>query len=363
MQHISKEIMVKQSIFLFFLQLLGLVNSFSPIGVGFFSSTTNGVIKQSSFSTLASSSSALFLQFPKLEFPSWLTNTNNNDNDNTQKVTSIQQKSKLNPADKIVIFGGTGGVGQLVTKKLSSQGFVVRVAARDTKRADETLDDETVETVPLNLVVSRDDNDAVKQQQEDLQNALNGAKGVVISLGTTAFPTQKWKNGNTPQAIDKDAVTMIANALSNVKTIQKVIIVTSVGVNRIKEMPFLFLNLFGVLDYKRDGEDAIIESSKATDDNKGFDYVVIRPGRLVGGPYTNIDVAKLLQIEGGADNGVDVARGDDLLGDCKRDALAEAVVQCLLNDECKNIDFSIISNDEAALSDDEWNEKFIELKQ
>ncbi len=353
--------MAKQNIFLLFLQLWGLVNSFSPIGVGF-SSSTNVVIKQSSFSSLISSSSALYLQFPKLEIPSWLSNTNN-DNNTKNVVLSIQQKSKLNPGDKIVIFGGTGGVGQLVTKKLNNQGFAVRVAARDTKRADETLDDETVETVPLNLVVSKNDNDAMKQQQEDLQNALDGAKGVVISLGTTAFPTQKWKNGNTPQAIDKDAVIMIAEALSNIKTIQKVIIVTSVGVNRIKEMPFLFLNLFGVLDYKRDGEDAIIESSKATDDNKGFEYVVIRPGRLVGGPYTNTDVAKLLQIEGGADNGVDVARGDDLLGDCKRDALAEAVVQCLLNDECKNIDFSIISNDEAALTDAEWTEKFIELKE
>jgi hypothetical protein len=51
------------------------------------------------------------------------------------------------------------------------------------------------------------------------------------------------------------------------------------------------------------------------------------------------------------------------LGDCKRDALAETIVQCLLNDECKDIDFSIISNEEAALTSDQWTEAFAELKE
>jgi len=88
-------------------------------------------------------------------------------------------------------------------------------------------------------------------------------------------------------------------------------------------MPFKILNLFGVLDAKRTGEDALKASAIAN----GVDYVILRPGRLVGGPFTNLDVARLLQTEGGADNGVDVAVGDNLLGDCKRDAAAEAIVQ------------------------------------
>mmetsp|Transcript_27141 Transcript_27141/g.33528 ORF Transcript_27141/g.33528 Transcript_27141/m.33528 type:complete len:322 (-) Transcript_27141:88-1053(-) len=289
-------------------------------------------------------------QLPKFDFP-WSSSSNEQSNNEVDKISK-----QLSAGDKIVVFGGTGGVGQLVTKKLGSEGFDMRVAARNTERASETLNDDSIQTVPLDLTMNF--------VQEDLENALEGASAAVISLGTTAFPTQKWKDGNTPSAIDRDAVTKIANAASNVETLKKVVLVTSVGVNRIKEMPFLFLNLFGVLDCKRDGEDAVIASSKNKEAaGGGFDCVIIRPGRLVGGPYTNLDVAKLLQIEGGAENGVTVEVGDQLLGDCKRDALAETVVQCLINDECKDIDFSIISNEDPALTSEEWTKQFVTLKE
>jgi hypothetical protein len=86
--------------------------------------------------------------------------------------------------------------------------------------------------------------------------------------------------------------------------------------------------------------------------------VIVRPGRLVGGPFTNLDVARLLQIEGGAENGVTVQKGDSLLGDCKRDACAEAIVQCLINEECKSAVFSIISNEDKALTEDQWAKVF-----
>lgn len=294
-------------------------------------------------------------QLPKFELPSWFST----DSTTSSSTNPSSSKNSLTAGDTILVFGGTGGVGQLVTKKLTTQGYSLRVAARDTQRADETLDDDSIDTVALDLT-------SADFQPNDLENALDGVSAVVISLGTTAFPTKKWKDGNTPQAIDREAVTAIANACSNVESLKKVVLLTSVGVNRIKEMPFLFLNLFGVLDCKRDGEDAVIAASQGGGDegstSSGFDYVVIRPGRLVGGPYTNLDVAKLLQIEGGAENGVSVASGDQLLGDCKRDALAEAVVQCLQNDESKNVDFSIISNEEAALTTEQWTEKFIALK-
>jgi hypothetical protein len=35
------------------------------------------------------------------------------------------------------------------------------------------------------------------------------------------------------------------------------VLLTSVGVDRTKEMPFLVLNLFGVLDAKKAGEEAV----------------------------------------------------------------------------------------------------------
>jgi nucleoside-diphosphate-sugar epimerase len=283
--------------------------------------------------------------------------------------TAVQSKKKspIKPNDKIVIFGATGGVGQLVTKKLSARAgknYQLGIAARDAARAKETLlssntnddddqaaDESKFDFVELNLV--GDD----KASEAQLQKAMEGATGIVVSVGTTAFPTKRWDGGNNPKAIDMEAVTRIANAASNVDTIRRVVLLTSVGVTRTNQMPFLILNLFGVLDAKRSGEDAV----KSAASEAGFSYSIVRPGRLVGGPYTNLDLSKLFQIEGGAENGVDVAFGDELLGDCKRDACAEAVVQCLENESCIDLEFSLVSNEDKALTDDGWSSAFASM--
>jgi len=186
---------------------------------------------------------------------------------------------------------------------------------------------------------------------------MDGVAGVIVSVGTTAFPTTKWKGGNTPKAIDEEAVKRIASVAAKVSTMKKLVMVTSVGVDRTGEMPFLILNLFGVLDAKRSGEQAVAAAAA----QGGFDYAIIRPGRLIGGPFTNLDVSKLLRVEGGAENGVAIKQGDSLLGDCKRDACSEAVVQSLINEDCKSIEYSIISTEEKALSESQWTEAFQKL--
>lgn len=251
--------------------------------------------------------------------------------------------------DTVVVVGGTGGVGQLVTKKLASRGdLTVKATSRSKQKGIDLIDDDAVEVVALDLV---------NDDEATINKIIEGANALVISVGTTAFPTQRWAGGNTPEAVDKVAVSRIATAASSVPSMKKIVLVTSVGVDRTKEMPFLILNLFGVLDAKKSGEDAV---KKAATDG-GFEYAIVRPGRLVGGPFTNLDIAKLLKVEGGAENGVDVAQGDSLLGDCKRDACAEAIVQCLVNDACTNVEFSLASNDEKALSDEQWTQAFQSL--
>ena len=266
----------------------------------------------------------------------------------TGASSSSALEAAVAPGETVCIIGGTGGVGQLVTQKLRNGQFNVRVTSRNVEQAREILG-ESIDVVPLDLIQGSPD---------QLSAALQGASGLVISVGTTAFPTMKWRGGNTPQAIDADAVTKLVQAAAAVPTMKKIVLITSVGVYRTDEMPFKVLNLFGVLDAKRAGEDAL--KSAAT--TNGVDYVIVRPGRLIGGPFTNIDVARLLQIEGGAENGVDVVSGDDLLGDCKRDACAEAIVQSIRQEAAKNVDFSIISNDKAALKDDEWKDVFTFMK-
>lgn len=204
-------------------------------------------------------------------------------NHGVQRMTL--KASAVSPGEKILVIGGTGGVGQLTVGKLQSAGFEVRTTSRDKKKGQEIIADSRVEVVELDLL--SDDYTA-------LQAAMEGVTGVIISVGTTAFPTTRWKGGNTPRAIDEEAVKRIAFCATTVKTIKKVAMVTSVGVDRTDEMPFVILNLFGVLDAKKTGEQAIAAASA----QGRFDYVVIRPGRLVGGPFTNLDVAKLMQVEG-----------------------------------------------------------------
>ncbi|GAX28114.1 hypothetical protein FisN_6Lh069 [Fistulifera solaris] len=251
--------------------------------------------------------------------------------------------SAIGEGDTVVVVGGSGGVGQLVSRKLAQAGYFVRVTSRNNPS--------TTDTNP-NLTSTK--LDLVKGSDQELQQAIQGAAALVISVGTTAFPTLKWKGGNTPQAIDDIAVTRLAYAASALQSLKRIVLVTSIGVDRTDQMPFFILNLFGVLDAKKKGEEAVRKAA-----NENIDYAIIRPGRLIGGPFTNLDVAKLLQLKGGAENGVTVAAGDVLLGDCKRDACAEAIVQCLTNAACSNVEFSIVSNEnETAWSVEQWTSAF-----
>jgi NADPH:quinone reductase-like Zn-dependent oxidoreductase len=55
-------------------------------------------------------------------------------------TAAILPKSPIVPNDKVVIFGGTGGVGQLVTKKLLLKDqYKVCVVARNEQKAKELL--------------------------------------------------------------------------------------------------------------------------------------------------------------------------------------------------------------------------------
>jgi uncharacterized protein YbjT (DUF2867 family) len=193
----------------------------------------------------------------------------------------------ITSGDKVLVLGGTGGVGQLTIGKLQNIGdFKVCTATRNKMKAQEVIADDGVEIFQVDLL---------SEDTTALEAAMEGASALVISVGTTAFPTPKWNGGNTPKAIDELAVVRIVELATKINSMKKIVMVTSVGVERTGEMPFLILNLFGVLDAKKKGEEAVKNAAR----NGGFDYVVIRPGRLVGGPFTNLDIAKLLQVEGG----------------------------------------------------------------
>ena len=115
-------------------------------------------------------------------------------------------------------------------------------------------------------------------------------------------------------------------AVSAVKTASpacaRFVLVSSIGVERTDQMPFLILNLFGVLKYKGMGEEAVIAQR--------LPYTILRPGRLTDGPYTSYDVNTLLRATSGTRRFAEVAAGDTLLPEeTSRIVVADAAVAAL----------------------------------
>jgi len=294
-------------------------------------------------------------------------------NDDTAPSSSGGQ---IRPNDRVLIFG-TGDVGQLVSKKLHARPrmeYGVSICATNLPQSVEMLDDDAIDVVEMNLVGENAASD------EQIEAAMAGAAGIVVTIGTTAFSTKRRDNGNNPTAVYEEAVTRIAKIASRAQSVRRLVLLSSIDVDKTyrgllsladkfgkfekkQRLPVTNYDLLGVMDAKRVGERAVIDASERSGnggvggDGCGYEYSIIRPGRIVGGPYTNRELAKLLKLQGGTEYGVTIEKGDALVGDCKLDACAEAVVRCLENKACQNVAFSIASNKEKSLTEEKWTEE------
>lgn len=154
---------------------------------------------------------------------------------------------------------------------------------------------------------------------------------VACCTGTTAFPSKRWQGDNGPKQTDEIGVRNLVDAAkkadasassSDGARIKRFVLVSSAGVERSDRVPYSILNLFGVLTCKKAGEQALRSS--------GLPLTILRPGRLVDGPFTSYDLNTLLKATTAESRkGVRVAAGDVLDGQTSRLAVAEAVVQSL----------------------------------
>lgn len=208
-----------------------------------------------------------------------------------------------------------------------------------------------------------------------LAPALQSANAIVICTGTTAFPTEAWsKSGefsvtdevlqallsnrfsvkdaiqdldalglNTPNNVDNRANALVLDTWESVGKAKKkrVILLSSIGVQRRTAMPFPILNACGVLDAKAAAEEGLI----ATAERLGFSYTIVRPGQLFGGPYdNNYYLGTLFQLDKDAKTqDVDVGRGDELLGDTLRSTLAEVTAMVCEGDCARDMDFAAVN--------------------
>ncbi|KAF7121469.1 hypothetical protein RHSIM_Rhsim13G0216500 [Rhododendron simsii] len=228
--------------------------------------------------------------------------------DSTQNnQTDPPASSKL-----VLVVGGSGGVGQLVVASLLTRNIKSRLLLRDPEKATSLFGKQDEEK----LQVWKGDT----RNPEDLDPSLfEGVTHVICCTGTTAFPSRRWDGDNTPERTDWEGVRNLVSSLP--ASLKRIVLVSSVGVTKFNELPWSIMNLFGVLKYKKMGEDFVR--------NSGLPFTIIRPGRLTDGPYTSYDLNTLLKATAGERRAVVVGQGDKLVGEVSRLVVAEACIQAL----------------------------------
>ena len=120
---------------------------------------------------------------------------------------------------------------------------------------------------------------------------------------------------NTPKNVDELANLAILKAWEKAAgdARKRLVLLSSIGVQRRTQMPFPVLNACGVLDAKASAERALADAAA----RGGFEHAIVRPGQLFGGPYdNNFYLGTLFQLDKDADTrGVALSRGDDAQGD------------------------------------------------
>ncbi|KAH7836723.1 hypothetical protein Vadar_004822 [Vaccinium darrowii] len=225
------------------------------------------------------------------------------------------QNSQIDPpacSKFVLVVGGTGGVGQLVVASLLTRNIRSCLLLRDPEKATTLFGKQDEEK----LNVWKGDT----RNPGDLDPSIfEGITHVICCTGTTAFPSRRWDGDNTPERVDWEGVRNLVSSLPS--SLKRIVLVSSVGVTKFNELPWSVMNLFGVLKYKKMGEDFVR--------NSGLPFTIIRPGRLTDGPYTSYDLNTLLKATAGERRAVVVGQGDKLVGEVSRLVVAEACIQAL----------------------------------
>ncbi|CCQ50364.1 SDR family oxidoreductase [Crocosphaera watsonii] len=234
----------------------------------------------------------------------------------------------LDNSDLILVAGATGGVGQLVVAKLLDNNLPVRALTRNKNKAKQMFEDR------VNIVVGD------LRYPDTLTSAIENVTHIICCTGTTAFPSQRWDfvnffdAKNSPQIVEGEGVKNLI--LAATKNLKRFVFVSSSGVLRKDSLPFNILNTFGVLDAKLYGENAL--------KNSGLPYTIIRPGRLIDGPYTSYDLNTLLRAKTDGKKAVVIGTGDTLNGETSRIDVANVCVECLNYELTINQSFDIINS-------------------
>lgn len=310
--------------------------------------------------------------------------------------SEVNEVLSLSPGDTVTVFGASGNVGKLVALRLSDT-YKVNGIVRDASSVKPFFDgrEDRIKLFEVDLLdeMNSDENDSDSCPQSLLE-PLQKSNAVIICTGTTAFPTKAWtKSGkdevagdvlkalldnsfsvkeaistldeqglNTPNNVDARANEFIVESWNNACNVvqKRIIMLSSIGVQRRETMPFPILNACGVLDAKAEGEKAIETSAK----EGKYSFTIIRPGQLFGGPYdNNYYLGTLFQLDkDAATQDVEFGKGDELLGDTLRSTLAEVTAQICEGDYARDMSFACINKKGVSPSTETVQERLSILK-
>lgn len=107
--------------------------------------------------------------------------------------------AKTVKSKKVSVFGASGGLGQWCCKLLFDKGYDVSAITRDKLSLLSKLNETPNDFGLLRgcKIIQAD----ARVVDDALAASVRGAEHVIISVGTTAFPSKKWEGGNTPTVV------------------------------------------------------------------------------------------------------------------------------------------------------------------
>lgn len=114
-------------------------------------------------------------------------------------VNFLKKAASTKP--KVTVFGATGGLGQQACAFLNKSGmYEVQAITRNKYTLLGQMNNNPDNNFELLRGCKRILQANARVLDDALIDAVRDADHIIVSVGTTAFPTSKWKEGNNPKA-------------------------------------------------------------------------------------------------------------------------------------------------------------------
>ena len=228
------------------------------------------------------------------------------------------KSSPIFSADKLLVgvLGASGRTGVHIIDELKQRDVDIRAFSRRIEGIDDSASESWVF--------------ADVTDEESLNEAFKDVDIIISAIGAVG--------GDTSETVDYyGTINIVASAKKN--KVKQIIYMSSIGAGGAENISTVILNLLAdkTMKWKALAEDEIR--------NSGIPFTIVRPGGLVGEPFSQ---------------GIKFSQGDKLLGWIPREDVAAVLIESIFKDGAKNKTFEVINDD--SLPVDAWRNEFDSLE-